>query len=523
MRVVLSLLLGWLLGVSQVTAESTFLAAKNSRLFASGGTDLVTAMVKGEAGATYITGSFEGTISGSSGSVTSAGSQDVFLTRLLADGTADWLIRLGGAGLDKAECLAFDTNTSRIYIGGIFNGTASFGSTNLTAISGQDAFVACFSSTGVMQWVRQIGGSGQETVTALQVSSYGLHVCGIYNQTAACGSLIFTPANNTESMFVILADANGQPSSGLYVSSTQSLQPESLAVLSNGTTVMAGRFQGTAFFAGQQLRTSNGDYDLFVVAYDVNRVFQWAITGGGSGFDEAQSLFVSQQGGLVLGANVGSGGQIAGQPVNLTGAGVVVGRITEAGAWTKTFELAGPQMQAIAEGKRGVLHLAANTDVNSVALGSATVTPSGGQYTGFVASYLTNGLWGGVSSLTGTSSCALLDIATTTDDGVIVGGYSIGGVKLNGQSVGSGNFGLDAFVVQLTPPEQRLVITKPTAQAVVTYPAYYYNATLWETPTLNPISWTQEGTAPTINTGEVQVNLSTSPTSRFYQLRFFNP
>ncbi len=260
-----------------------------------------------------------------------------------------------------------------------------------------------------------------------------------------------------------------------------------------------------------------------MVAYDANRVFQWVITGGGTGQDEVQSLAVSQQGGLLLGVNVEAGGQIAGQALTMTGTGVVVGRITEAGAWTKTFELVGPQMQAMVEGKRGVLHLAANTIANSVALGTATVTPSGGQYTGFVASYLTNGVWGGVSTLTASSWCVLLDIATTADDGVSIGGYSIGGLKLNGQTLGNGNQGQDAFVVQLTPPELKLKLTKPSSQALVTYPAYYYNATLWETPTLNPISWSLEGTTPTVNSGEVQVSLSTSPASRFYQLRFSTP
>lgn len=525
MRVVFYVLLGWLFGVGQVKADTAFLALKNSRQFASAGNDLVSAMVRGENGATYVAGTFENTISGSADPIISAGSLDIFLTKLLPDGTTDWLVRCGGAGVDKAECLAFDATNGRIYIGGIFNGTASFGSTNLTAVAGSDAFVACFSTAGALQWVRQIGGAGQEDVTAMQVSSYGLHVSGTYTQTAAWGTTTFTPTISGETMFVILADANGAVSSGLYANSTQSVQPDSLAVLSNGTTVVGGRFAGTAFFTAQQLRTSTtgGGDDLFVVAYDANRAFQWAITGGGTGQDEVQSLAVSQQGGLLLGVNVEAGGQIAGQALDMTGTGVVVGRITEAGAWTKTFELAGPQMQAMVEGKRGVLHLAANTIANSVTLGTATVTPSGGQYTGFVASYLTNGVWGGVSTLTASSWCVLLDVAMTADDGVIIGGYSISGLKFNGQTLGNGNQGQDAFVVQLTPPEQKLVITKPTAQVLVTYPAYYYNATLWETPTLNPISWTQEGTAPTINTGEVQVNLSTSPSSRFYQLRFSNP
>ncbi len=123
-------------------------------------------------------------------------------------------------------------------------------------MAGTDAFVACFSTAGVLQWVRQIGGAGQEDVTAIQVSSAGLHVTGTYTQTAAWGSTTFTPVISGESLFLIRADAAGTVSSGLYFNSTQSVQPDSLAILSNGTTVIGGRFAGTAFFTAQQLRTS---------------------------------------------------------------------------------------------------------------------------------------------------------------------------------------------------------------------------------------------------------------------------
>ena len=524
---VLCLLAACLLHVTEGLADTAFLTNKFSRLFASSGSDLVTATVSGDNRATYVAGNFSGSISGSSGSVNSSGSQDIFLSKVLVDGSTDWLLKIGGTGTDNAKCLTFDPTSSKVYVGGIFTGTISFGSTNLTASAAQDAFVACYSSAGVLQWARQISGSGQETVTCMKVSSYGLHVCGTYTQSGSWGTTSFTAANNTESMFVLLVDANGQVTSGFYPSSNQSLQPECVAVLPNGTVVIGGRFQGTAFFTPQQPRTSisNGDYDLFVVAYDTSRIFQWVITGGGTGFDEVQSLFVGQQGDLVAGINSGNGGQIASQTLNLTGAGVVVGHISTAGAWSKTFELAGPQLQAMCEGKRGVLHLAANTDTNTVNLGSASVASSGNQLTGFVASYLTNGVWGGVSIITSASasSAAILDITTSADDGVAVGGYSIGGLKLNGQQIETGAGSLDAFVLKLSPPAQVLKISGNAAQMQVKCPAYYYDAALWGTTSLNPISWSQESVSPTINTGEIQFDLGNSQASRFYQLRFNTP
>jgi hypothetical protein len=81
-------------------------------------------------GAVYLTGSFTGTTSfnpAGGGSLTSAGSYDIFVSKLDTNGTFQWAVSAGGSGYDSGNGIAVD-GFGDIYIAGsIAAGTATFG------------------------------------------------------------------------------------------------------------------------------------------------------------------------------------------------------------------------------------------------------------------------------------------------------------------------------------------------------------------------------------------------------------
>jgi hypothetical protein len=81
-------------------------------------------------GNVYIIGSFQGTVNfgadfGSTYTKTSAGDNDIFVTRIDADGTYGWTKRIGGALADSGRGITI--SSSGIYITGDFQDTVNFG------------------------------------------------------------------------------------------------------------------------------------------------------------------------------------------------------------------------------------------------------------------------------------------------------------------------------------------------------------------------------------------------------------
>lgn len=520
----------WLLALEARAADTSFLPLQASRLFAGSGTDLTTAVAAGPDGSAYFVGTFIGTISGSSGSLTSnAGAQpDVFVTKLLPDGSTGWLLRIGGTLTEKAEAVAVDPVSGRIFVAGQFAGTATFGSTNLTAEAGNDGFVACLETDGTLRWARQIKGAGDETVFDLKVGTDGLHVCGSYNSSASWGSQTFTTSSGAVCMYLVKTDMEGVPSAGIYPQSTQTIQPKRILLLADGTRVVAGQFTGTLLFGG--FRASNGVGDFFVSAYAANGSLSWLITGGGTGNDEANNLIRSAAGDLLLGASVepdiDGSGQLTDsngtQTVPLAANGLRVARISEAGVYSPLMSINGPQLGGLAEGKRGVLHLAGNFSA-TVTLGTTVVNPPGGQVSVFLASYLSSGELVGVATVSSDGATSALDMAITSTDGLALAGLATTSLKHNEQTLATGNTGLNAFTLLLAPPELRMKLARQSNQVRVTYPSYFYNATMWESTTLSSGSWTEVSGAATLTLGEMQKDFDGTGAKRFFQLRYSTP
>ncbi len=527
-RGLLALLLGTCLLVKEgVAADTSFLPLQTSRLFDGFGTDVTTAVAAGPDGSAYFAGTFIGTITGSEGSIASAGSQpDVFVTKLLPDGSTAWLLKAGGTLSEKAECVTVDSASGRVYVGGQFQGTATFASTNLTAVAGSDGFVACYEANGDFVWVRQIGGSGDESVFDLKIGTDGLHVCGNYNFSASWGSTTFPASSGTFRMYLVKASLDGVPSEGIYLQSTQTMRPRRIALLADGTRVVAGHFSGTTLFGG--FRASNGVDDFFAVAYEANGTFRWLITGGGAGNDKANSLMVSAGGGLLLGASVEAGlngvGQVTdkngSQSLPLAANGLRVARISEDGAYTPVKSITGPQMGGLVEGKRGVWHIAGNFS-SAVTLGSTVVNPPGGQASIFVASYLSSGEMAGVATVSSSGASLAVDMISTSVDGLALAGSAHTTLSHNEQLLATGHASVNAFAMLLAPPELRLKLTRQGEQVHLTYPSYFYNATLWESTTLG--SWTEVGTPATLTLGEMQKDFSATEAKRFFHLRYETP
>jgi len=221
----------------------------------------------------YITGYFRNTASFGATSLTSAGSDDVFVAKLDSNGNWQWAKRAGGTSTDRLEGIAVDSDND-VYITGYFRSTASFGATNLTA-SGQDVFVAKLDSNGNWQWAERAGGSSwDERGEGVAVDSgSNVYVTGYFQGTASFGATSLT-SDGSDDVFVAKLNGNGNWQWAERAGGTDADVGEGVAVDSSGNTYLTGRFQGTADFGSNNLDSSSTNNVNYTGGGDVRFVFE---------------------------------------------------------------------------------------------------------------------------------------------------------------------------------------------------------------------------------------------------------
>ena len=138
--------------VSKLDSSGNFVWAKRF-----GGTlsDYGQSIEVDSSGNVYTTGYFNGTVDFDPGAgtsnLTSAGTNDVFVSKLDSSGNFVWAKGFGGTSGDVSTSIAVDSS-GNVYTTGYFNGTVDFdpgaGTSNLTSAGGADVFVLKLTSSG---------------------------------------------------------------------------------------------------------------------------------------------------------------------------------------------------------------------------------------------------------------------------------------------------------------------------------------------------------------------------------------
>jgi hypothetical protein len=196
------------------------------------------------AGNVYTNGTFQGTANfdpHGTHNLTSAGGDDIFVSKLDGAGNFVWADRMGGPAADDPNGIAV-SNAGNVYSAGTFQGTSNFnphGTFNMTSTGGaNDIFVSKLDPAGNFAWAVHIGSGVNDT-------GNGVALDGLEN---------------------------------VYV---------------------VGNFQGSADFdpgAGVTTLTSAGSSDAYALELTSAGAFVMAKRAGGAGFDSATAVGVNSAG-----------------------------------------------------------------------------------------------------------------------------------------------------------------------------------------------------------------------------------
>jgi hypothetical protein len=135
----------------------------------------------------YMAGNFSGTVSMGNSTLSAVGGQDVFVAKWSsATSTIVWAQRAGSTSDDHAFALA--VSGASVYVAGDFLGTATFGSTQLVSRGNNDGFVAKLtdgSTSATWSWALMLGGTASDQAYALAANGPNVYVGGVFNSYTA--------------------------------------------------------------------------------------------------------------------------------------------------------------------------------------------------------------------------------------------------------------------------------------------------------------------------------------------------
>ncbi|MAC94485.1 MAG: hypothetical protein CMC96_03170 [Flavobacteriales bacterium] len=262
-------------------------------------------------GNVYTTGGFTGTIDFDPDTgiynLSSAGSGDIFISKLDSLGNFVWAKNMGGGSDSEiGHSIAIDS-LGNVYSTGHFSGTADFdpGSAmfNLNSSGYRDIFVSKLDASGNFLWAKGMGGTGYEEGLSIAVGKAG----NVYTTGEFSGTVDFNPdigifnltSTGSKDIFLCKLDSSGNFIWAKQMGGLGDDIGNSIAMDSFGNTYLTGKFMDTADFdpgTGSFNLNSSGGYDIFVSKLDTFGNFIWAKNMGGPGDDIGSSIAINPLG-----------------------------------------------------------------------------------------------------------------------------------------------------------------------------------------------------------------------------------
>jgi hypothetical protein len=291
-------------------------------------------------GNVYVTGNFAGTVNFGAGDVTSAGGYDAFVTKFDSSGAHQWTTTLGGTGADSGWSVAVD-GSSNVHVTGYFTGTVNFGAGNVTSAGSNDVFVTKLNSSGAHQWTTTLGGTGADDGWSVAVDgSSNVHVTGEFSGTVNFGAGNVTSAGGVD-VFVTKLNSSGAHQWTTTFGDTSTDVGYGVAVDGSSNVHVTGKFVGTVNFgAGNVTSVGVGTVDVFVTKLNSSGAHQWTTTLGGTGGQVGKGVAVDSSGNVhVTGEFNGTVNFGAGDVTYAGGYDAFVTKFDSSGAhqWTTTF------------------------------------------------------------------------------------------------------------------------------------------------------------------------------------------
>jgi hypothetical protein len=236
--------------------------------------------------------------------------------------TFDWAKIEGHYAYDYGYGITTD-NAGNVYVVGKYEEeNADFSGTLVPCQGNHDIWVAQYSPSGALNWIRTAGGITGDYAWGVATDNTYVYVSGEIegsNETIVfVGSPITLTCTASNDIFVAKYDVSG---SLIWARSAGGIEYEkstSVTYDNSGNVYICGLYTGTVTFGGNTtINCTTDDYaDMFVAKYDANGNFQWVRHAGSTGRDEAKSIKCDAAGNVYVAGFFSNGCQFESQILN---------------------------------------------------------------------------------------------------------------------------------------------------------------------------------------------------------------
>ncbi len=362
-----------------------------------------------------------------------------------------WAKQAGGIYDDSGSNVIFNADNS-LYVSGLFNNSATFGSTILTDNDGWgDGFVSKIDNDGNWQWTSQICSSGfMWDKSIISDSNNNLYVTGAFENTISFGTTTLISDGAEADIFIAKINSDGNWEWAVKAGGTSFDSAECIAIDLEGKIFVSGSFRGSVDFGTTNLM-SNGISDIFIAELDQDGNWLQCIQIGGNEWDSGDNITFDSTGHLLITGSFAN--SITFGSTILTCNDLMssfIAKMDQQGNWVWAIQINGNDYF-------GIQDIAIDNCDNLCMTGSfenqinfdSTILTSIGERDVFVAKTDLNGNWLWVNSAGDENQDITKSIICSPDSKIYLSGYFYNSMSFGTSSMITSNGNRDIFVAKI--------------------------------------------------------------------------
>jgi len=217
----------------------------------------------------------------------------IVITTSLYSQNIEWETNLGGSDDDGAQSIIQTIDEGFIVAGYSRSSDGDVGGNN----GDYDYWIVKLDINGTLEWETNLGGSDVDFAKSISQTTDGGYIIAGFSWSS--NGDISGENNGGYDFWIVKLDTNGTLEWETNLGGSGFDAAKSISQTTNGGYIIAGY----SSYPDGDVGGNNGDSDYWIVKLDTNGTLVWETNLGGSGFDSAESIYQTIDGGYIVAGN----------------------------------------------------------------------------------------------------------------------------------------------------------------------------------------------------------------------------